>query len=186
MNHWLKCLKDAQKAHVEAFLQSSLNYSADRHKTEEIMIFYTFRNNFKHSFKTFSKLLNRNVMFVINGLKCLLPDGFLLPAEDVLEWHLLPEQPLLLDVEVAGCKVLKVCQSSGWQSWVNAGWHWQGWTWSRYILVKIDIILQINAFYKLLSKIHYIFAYSYVTLNSAYGVFSVTKATLQSQMLLVC
>ena len=49
------------------------------------------------------------------------PDCFRLPGEDILEGHLLPEESLLLDVQVAGRKVLKVRQRPRGQRGVDAG-----------------------------------------------------------------
>ena len=62
---------------------------------------------------------------------CSVPDGLLLPAQHVLQRHLLPEDPLLLDVEVAGREVLEVGEGAGGQRGVNAGRHGQGRAW-RY------------------------------------------------------
>ena len=60
----------------------------------------------------------------------MLPERLCLPREDILEGHFLPKQPLLLNVEVAGSKVLQVCQRPARESGVNAGRDREGGAWN--------------------------------------------------------
>ena len=60
-----------------------------------------------------------------------LPYRFLLPTKDVFERHFLPEQPLLLDVEITGGEVLEVGQSPRWQGGVYAGGHRERGAWGE-------------------------------------------------------
>ena len=53
------------------------------------------------------------------------------PREDVLEGHLLPEEPLLLDVEVAGGKVLEVGEGARRQGRVDARGDGEGGPWKQ-------------------------------------------------------
>ena len=53
------------------------------------------------------------------------------PGENILEGHLLPEEPLLLDVEVAGGEVLEVGECPRGQCRVDARWNRQGRAWKK-------------------------------------------------------
>ena len=59
------------------------------------------------------------------------PNWLSCPGEDVFEGHLLPEEPLLLDVEVAGGKVLEVSEGARRQGWVNACRDREGGAWKQ-------------------------------------------------------